>query len=163
MNTNQYDKELWSDLCVAENAFYEARMTLISSAQNITILVSAALAQPSQRGTALRLLQILPEGLIRHHFSQLVDLVSVGHSDIELSRAVLLRIDRDWLVQNIDPYVMQILENGGEEEFRRIAEFYKILSSDLLSLHLERCSLHIDPEINEIASDFEDLVTKNSG
>jgi len=129
-------------------------MALLRSAQELKSVIGAALDTPSQRGTALRLLQILPEEMIRPHFSRLVDLASVGHSDIELCRAVLLKIDRNWLVQNIEYQVTQILRPGGEEEFRRVAELYKLLNSDLLGLHLERCARHVDEEVKKIASDF---------
>lgn len=154
MNVKKDDEKLWNDFCVAENAFYEARMALVRGAQDLASFISKALNMPSQRGPALRLLEILPEEKIRQQFSYLIDLVSVGHSDIELCRSVILRIDRNWLINNIDSYVVEILKNGGEEEFRRIAELYKLISSELLDAHLKRCAVHANDEVREIAYDF---------
>src|SRR5262245_33850774 len=131
MNTKSNDDQLWTDFCAADSAFYVARMALVRDAQDLSRLIRAALRIPSQRGPALRLLEILPEDKIREQLVSLVDLASVGHSDVPLCRSVILRIERDWLVKNIDAHVLEILRNGGEEEFRRIAELYKLLNTEL--------------------------------
>jgi hypothetical protein len=148
------DEKLWTALCAAETAFYEARMALLRKAQDLTSVIGEALDKPAQRGTALRLLQILPEERIRPHVSRLVDLASVGHADIEHCRAVLERLDRDWLIQHLEDHVKPILRHGGEEEYRRIAELYTLLSADLLATHLARCAGHAEAEVQEIATDF---------
>ncbi len=154
MNAGSNDEQLWADFCAAESAFFDARMALVCGAQDLPSLISGALKTPSQRGPALRLLEILPEDKIRQHLASLVDLASVGHSDVGLCRSVILRIERDWLVKNIDPHIVEILKNGGEEEFRRIAELYKLLNADLLDTHLKRCAVHVNSDVREIAADF---------
>ena len=154
MNTGSNDEQLWADFCAAESAFYDARMALVRGAQDLQSLISGALQTPSQRGSALRLLEILSEDKIRPHFASLVDLASVGHSDIGLCRSVIFRIEREWLVANIEPHVVMILKNGGEEEFRRIAELYKLLNADLLDAHLKRCAVHVNSDVREIVADF---------
>jgi hypothetical protein len=154
MTSRSGDEQLWVDFCTAETSFYDARMALIGHVQDLPNIINKALPVPSQRGSALRILEILPEERSRQHLQQLVDLASIGHSDIELCRSVILRIDREWLVENIDSHVSRILDESGEEEFRRIAELYKLLDSRLLKIHLERCANHMDAEIKEIASDF---------
>jgi hypothetical protein len=160
MNIKSNDEQLWNNFRAAENAFYEARMKLVRGTQDLAGVISMALKIPSQRGHALRLLEIVPEEMIRQQISTLVDLVSVGHSDIELCRSVILRIDKDWLVKNIDHYAAKLLENGGEEEYRRIAELYKLLDSKLLDVHLKRCAIHANDEVREIAADFAQESTR---
>jgi hypothetical protein len=150
------DEKLWRDLCAADNTYHEARMRLLTNASDLDGIIRAALNSPAERGPALRILNILPEQQIRRHLAQLAQLASVGHSDIELVRSVISRIDRDWLTQNIDGYVTPLLKTGNEEEFRRIAELYKLLDQELLKAHLARCAVHANEEVREIASDFAD-------
>jgi len=153
MNAESKDSQLWADLCEAENAFYAARMALYRDVQDLHALIENALKVVAQRGTALRLLEIRPEQDIRRHLATLVYLASVGHCDIALCRSVLLRIDRDWLIENIDAHVVEVLRNGDDEEYRRFAELYQLLDADLLRAHLDRCACHPSEDIKEIAED----------
>jgi hypothetical protein len=99
-------------------------------------------------------MKILPEPRVRLHIPQLARLASVGHSDIALVRDVMnTKIDRRWLVENIDGYIVPILKAArDEEEYRRIAELYQELDADLLRRHLARCAAHASDEVREIAS-----------
>jgi hypothetical protein len=154
MTIHSNDQRLWAELCAAENAFYKARMALFREVSDWSGVLAAALENPSQRGTALRVLEILPEHRIREQTAALIRLASVGHSDIASSRTMILKLDRGWLVENVDPIVRQVLVGGGAEEYRRIAELYSQLDSDLLKVHLERCRASNDADIREIADDF---------
>lgn len=153
---NNSDEKLWRDLCAADNTYHEARMRLLTDASDLDGIIGAALSNPAERGSALRILSILPEQQIRGHLAQLARLASVGHSDIELVRSVIARLDHDWVTRHIDSYVKPILEAGDEEEYRRIAELYKLLDRRLLEVHLARCAAHSGEAIREIAADFAD-------
>jgi hypothetical protein len=147
------DQQLWRLFCRAEADFYTARMALVRDASELPSLIRRALDSPSQRGTALRLLQILPESVSRTCLEKLVGLASVGHSDVALCRDVILRIDHEWLIANVDAFVEPLLENC-TEEFRRFAELYDRLDENLLRIHLNRCADHQYEEIRDIAADF---------
>lgn len=129
-------------------------MTLLREAQDLKSLLETALGNPQERGGALRLLLILGEKEIREHVKSLIRIASVGHSDIALAREVILRLDKDWLLNIIESHVAPVLETGGEEEFRRLAELFKLVDTKLLHKHLEQCAAHPSPEVREIASDF---------
>lgn len=131
-------------------------MRLFANASNLDGILGAALSSPTERGPALRVLDILPEQQIRGHLARLARLASVGHSDIALVRSVIAKIDRHWLTQNIEYHVTPNLQTGSEDEFRRIAELYKLLDHALLKTHLARCAAHASEEVREIASDFAD-------
>jgi len=132
------DASLWETFVRSENDFYKARMALLSSARDLSALIASALNNANERGTALRLLAILPEESVRFHARKLVELASVGHSDIGASRFLLLKI----------------LKEGTEEEYRRIAELYRDLDDELLRRHLARCAASSNIEVREIAADF---------
>jgi hypothetical protein len=149
------DEQLWSELCAADDRYFEARMALVQRAGDLDGIIGRALDKPSERGAALRVMKILPEERVRLHLQQLARLASVGHSDIALVRDVMMtKMDRRWLVENLDRHVEPILAKAeDEEEFRRIAELYQQLDPDLLKTHLARCASHANEEVREIASD----------
>ncbi len=155
-------EDLWKRLCEAEDAFYAARMALFASEADFEPLIDAALPLPYRRGTALRLLEILPEVESRRHLASLVSLASVGHASIGLVRSVILRIDREWLLDRVESHVLPMLDTGGEEEYRRIAELYEQLGGGLLAEHLSRCAKHADADVREIASDSTEVQRSGS-
>lgn len=146
---------LWQRCCVGEDEFFAARVALLESGADLTPLIASALSTPSRRHTGLRLLELLPESASRSHVGALVALASWAHGDIGLVRAVLMRVDRAWLLENIEAHVAPILGSGDDEEYRRVAELYEHLGeSDLLAKHLQRCAEHSNPDVREIAADF---------
>jgi hypothetical protein len=150
------DASLWQAFCAAEDQFYVTRMALAREVKDLHKVLASALKRPGQRGTALRLLDIRPVAEIREHFATLVELASVGHSDIGLVRRVLLKLDAAWIVANIEAHAAPLLAAGDDEEYRRIAELYSDLDRALLDRHLDRCAVHDNPHVREIAADFRD-------
>ncbi len=84
-------------------------------------------------------------------FNELVDLASVGHSDIELVREVSLSLPKEFLLANFGRSAYPVLINATQdayEEYRRLLELY----------------LEIDPDlthglaIRELQSDDEDIL-----
>lgn len=145
----------WQELLRLESIFFDARKAFLTQSSDVTTILAEALKTPHQRGTALRILLTYPDESIRPFLDTLIELASVGHSDVGLSRSVILRINSNWLIRNIDSHAKSILSTGNEEEFRRIAELYNLIDRDLLKLHLERCDKSADPEIREIVDDFK--------
>jgi hypothetical protein len=151
---NSEDGQLWMRFHAADTSLNDARMALLQGAVDIAAIIATALSRASERGSALRLLLTLPEVQSRKHLHELVGLASVGHSDIGLTRSVLGRIDRAWLSEQITSHVDAILNNGTDEEYRRIAELYQELDLDLLKAHLALCAKHRNPAVQEVAADF---------
>jgi hypothetical protein len=86
---------------------------------------------------------------------RLVDQASVGHSDIQLVRDVLARIDRPWLLSHIEEFAAHPLQDGDYEDYTRIAELYVQLEAhDALARLLERCRRHASEDVREIADDL---------
>lgn len=146
---------LWRRFCAAEDEYFAARVALLKSGVDVTPLIATALSDPSRRVTGLRLLEILPEAASRLHLNALVALASWAHGDMGLVRELLARIDRTWLLANLNAPVASILGAGDDEEYRRVAELYKHLSErELLAKHLRLCAGHTSPDVREIAEDF---------
>lgn len=154
MKDSDRNAELWHALRVAEDQFFKARHAFVAGAPANERTLEEALSRVSDRGTALRLLAILPEQNRRAVFARLVDLASVGHSDIALVRSVILNMERPWVVSNIEPLVDVILEQGDEEEYRRFAELFAELDEGLLRRHVERCLRSPSSDVREVGDDF---------
>jgi hypothetical protein len=148
----------WHDLVEEERKFFGARARFMQEQKRDKVL-RAALSDPIERGTALRILLQLPPSVSQTMADVLVDQASVGHSDIQLIRDVLARIDRAWLLSHIERLSETPLREGDYEDYRRIAELYVHLQAqDALQRLLERCRCHASEDVREIADDFADRV-----
>lgn len=148
--------ELWRQLVAAENAFFAARMALFQSGADIPGLVVRALDDPSGRGTALRLLPLLDEDARRQVFPQLVELASWGHGYTRDIRDIILSLDRSWVLTHVPPEVDRVLQQSPTyEEYRRLAELLRMLESPYLSSLVHAAAASDDPDIREVANDFE--------
>lgn len=148
------DPELWASLSNAEARFFEARMDFMRSVVDLEGTLRRGLGTPHQRGTALRLLLILDEGIRRALFSALLPLAIEVHSDTRLSRDVIASIDGRWRGRKLHQQLPDLLDSGGPEEYRGAAELLRQLDSSLLDWVLARAAGHIDPEVREVAVDF---------
>ncbi|MGH9116595.1 MAG: hypothetical protein ACRD0A_01565 [Acidimicrobiales bacterium] len=81
--------KFWDDLAEAERQFVAARRRLVAAGDDLIPVLRSALKQPSPRGTALRLLLVVDVGIRLTLFPELIELASVGHSDIGLCRDVI--------------------------------------------------------------------------
>lgn len=153
---------LWQRLVAAERQYIAARMALFSardallnSETDLIELLRHALKKPSERGAALRVLRILDESVRRQVFPTLVELASVGHSDIQLVREVILSLDAMWLSQHIPDEMERVLERSSTyEEFQRFAELLHVLDSPYLGVLLKRAAASDDPDIRDVAAGF---------
>ena len=74
--------------------------------------------------------------------------------NIELGRAGLLAIPRDWLLQNIEEAAEPLLVSDDDWEYRRLIEFYWEFSEGLVRRLAVRGLDSGNPEIKEAAEDF---------
>src|SRR6266516_3011384 len=78
------DEALWRALVDRERGFYAARADFMSGAADRVAVLRSALRSVAERGTALRVLPILPLAERQALFEDLVRLASVGHADVQL-------------------------------------------------------------------------------
>lgn len=149
------DLGLWESVCRSEAEFVSSRMRFVQEAKDLEACLRGALAKPSQRGVALRLLLGLDVEVKKALFSDLVNLLSVAHSDITLAKQVVLQIPSEWVIEEIGDPVSTLLESGGGEEYLRIGEFLAELDKSLLIEHLRRASSHNDSAVRDIVEFFE--------
>jgi hypothetical protein len=93
---------------------------------------------------------------VRALFSDLVNVASVGHSNIEPARFVILSLSREWVIANIEAAAEPLLREGGEEEYRRLLELYNLLDGRLAARLAARARASDDPAIREAGVDFSE-------
>ena len=108
------------------------------------------------RGVALRLLLLLDNDMRKAVFDILVNLASVGHSDIQLCRDVIQVMPRKWVLDRIMAVMDSVLRDNPDdyEVYRRYAELLNELDQNLLRQLVERAALSSDIDVQEVASDF---------
>ena len=152
--TTSRDLSLWNEIVRLERSYTSNAFPMLPEIEDLPKTLSIGLNKPEHRGTALRLLLLMGEELKQALFGQLIEIASVGHSDIELCRSVIKSMPRAWVLKTIESFTKPILAKGGEEEFRRFAELLGELDDDLLAKHAEAGLDHDDPEVREVAQEI---------
>ncbi|GAA6624302.1 hypothetical protein [Scytonema sp. NUACC26] len=154
----QQDTDLWHQLIDREKAYLEIRQNFLNSCQSKVELIRLALQKPTERGTALQILHYLTLEERQSLFDELIELASVGHSDIELVRFTILSFDKIWLLNNIENCAESLLKKGTDEEYRRLLELYIQIDDELTQRLVMKALQQKDPEIQEVGEDFENYL-----
>jgi hypothetical protein len=125
-------------------------------------MLRKALQNPSERATALEILDYLTNEERQSLFDELIKLASVGHSDIELVRYAILSFDKSWLVENIENQAKSVLKNATDEEYRRFLELYIQIDDGLTQRLIEKALRHSDLDIKEVGEDFDNYLKTKS-
>ncbi|MBF2066601.1 MAG: hypothetical protein IGS39_19595 [Calothrix sp. C42_A2020_038] len=150
----QQDTDLWHKLIDQEKAYLETRKNFLNSPSRVE-LIRLALQNPLERATALKVINYLTNTERQSLFNELIKLASVGHSDIQLVRDVILSFDKIWLLDNIETQAEFVLNNGTDEEYRRLLELYIQLDTQLARKLVAKALQHPDIDIQEVGTDFE--------
>ncbi|GET38203.1 hypothetical protein [Microseira wollei] len=89
--------------------------------------------------------------------SNLVDLASISHSDIEICRQGILSLPKTWLLENLEKIAEPLLKNGTDEEYRRLLELYIQIDRELTE-RLAKRAQHEDSDIREVGEDFHNYL-----
>ncbi|MBE9128344.1 MULTISPECIES: hypothetical protein [unclassified Coleofasciculus] len=152
------DTELWHKVFEKQIAYIQARQDFLNNCPDRVGLIKKALHNPSERGTALRLIKSLNLEERQGLFDDLVDLASVSHSDIELCRKVILSLPKKWLLANIENSAEPLLQDGTDEEYRRLLELYIDIDRKLAQRLAQRAVQHEDLDIREVGEDFQNYL-----
>lgn len=149
------DIELWQKVFDQETAYIQSRQDFLNNCFDRIGLIKKALHNPSERGTALRLIEYLKLEERQSLFDDLIDLASVSQSDIELCRKVILSLPKNWLLANIEKSAEPLLQDGTDEEYRRLLELYLDIDRELTKRLAHRAVEHDDPDIREVGEEFQ--------
>jgi len=153
----QNDIDTWHQLIDQEKAYLERRKNFLNSPSRVELL-KKALQNPSERATALKIIIYLTKEESQSLFNELIKLASIGHSDIELVRHTILSFEKILLLENIETQAESILENGADDEYRRLLELYIQLDNKLTQRLVEKALQHPGIDIQEVGEDFENYL-----
>jgi len=148
------DEVLWRALVDREKGFYAARAGFMSGAADRVAVLRSALRSVAERGTALRVLPILPLAERQALFEDLVRLASVGHADVQLVRDAIDSLPREWTVARLEGAAEPLLHDATDEEYRRLLELYVAMDDGITRRLAERASQHPDEHVREAGHDF---------
>lgn len=152
------DTELWRKFVERETAYIQTRQNFLNDCTDRAALIKKALHNPAERGTALRLIEYLKLEERQSLFDDLVDLASVSHSNIELCRKAILSFPKPWLRANIEKSAEPLLQDGTDEEYRRLLELYIDIDRELTQSLAIRALQHDDLDIREAGEDFQNYL-----
>jgi hypothetical protein len=152
------DPQLWRKLVEREISYIQTRQDFLNDSTDRVALIKKAFQNPSERGTALRFIEYLKLEERQNLFNELVDLASVSHSDIELCRKAILSFPKTWLLANIEKSAESLLQDGTDEEYRRLLELYIDIDRELAQRLARRALAHADPDIREAGEDFQNYL-----
>jgi hypothetical protein len=144
----------WQQVVDRNQDLASSRQRFLAHNDERVEILRKALQNPSERETALQLYPYLTKEEKRKLFEDLVELASVGHSDIELVRKCLLSLSRPWLKPRIEEVAEPILQRGSDEEYRRLLELYRSIDKTLVERLARRAIEHPDRDIQEAGEDF---------
>src|SRR5947209_6262640 len=149
------DSVLWNKLFESEMSFMKARQDFLLDSIDSVAMVKKVLenAGPTERGTALRLFEYLEVEELQKLFEPLLNLASVSHGDIGLVREAIHTLPREWVLSNIEKSAEPLLQNGTDEEYRRLLELYIEFDRDLTYRLAERALRSDDEDIRAAGED----------
>jgi hypothetical protein len=106
------------------------------------------------RVTALGVAALLSIEERRQLFRELLSLASFEHGFIGKVRELILSLSHEWLLANIERETESLLQNGTDEEYRRLLELYSEIDQSLTIRLAQRAAAHNDGEIREVGEYF---------
>ena len=154
------DQKLWNALIKSESNYKVARWELFKHCSSVIGVIKKSLHISYERESALRLVEYLSDKDYPHILDDLIEVASVGHSDIELCRKVILALPREWLLSNIEESLYRTLSQGEEEKYRRLMELCILLSNSLVEKLINKALLHPDENVKQVGRDFQVYLNK---
>ena len=154
------DLTLWQELVDQAHAYQQANQAFFQNCQDRLAVIKKALHHPTQRKTALDFCGYLTLEERQSLLDDLVALASVGHSDIEQVRQIILSLPQNWLLNNIENSANQILGKATDEEYRRLLELYVKIHISITRKLIKQALNSDDLDICEVGQDFDDYLKK---
>jgi hypothetical protein len=148
-----YDRDVWNDLVGHHTALHSAVQTFLSTNINRVAVLRLAL-QRGEIPAVLYVAQFMAEAELMQLLPEWVDLVSNAHRHIAAGREIIRTLPRAWVVAHIEGIAAPLLQQGSEDEYRRLLELYSTLDRDLTWRLIRQALQHEDQDIREAGEDF---------
>jgi transcription termination factor NusB len=147
------DTYIWHRTAAHYHDLQKALSEFLSSDLDRVKAIQAAIRN-GEIAPALYVAQFMSESEKKCLFPQWVDLVSQAHRNIEAARKIIHSLPREWVLDNVESVAESILQDGTEDEYRRMLEMYRELDGDLTQRLARKATEHPDRDIQEAGFDF---------
>ena len=110
------------------------------------------------RPTWVYLTQYLRASELENLLPELVFLASWAHGATKWIRDLILSLPRDRVLERVQSTAEPLLENGTDDEYRRLLELYYDLDRNLAVSLARRAARHSDPHIKEAGEEFLEVL-----
>ncbi len=102
----------------------------------------------------VELLRYMPESDLKILMPFLLEHARSVHGYLDHFRRAILSLPKDWLLEHIESSAESILQNGDDDEYRRLLELYFRIDPQLTRRLAERAVRSPDANIREAGQDF---------
>lgn len=153
MTAPSHNPQLWSQLVHHHSQLQGILQDFLSSNIDRVTILRVALQQ-GELAAVLYVAQFMSEVELAELFFEWVDLASNAHRHVAAARRIILSLPRDWVISHIEATADSLLQQGTEDEYRRLLELYVQLDWHLTQRLAQRAVQHHDAEIREAGNDF---------
>lgn len=147
----------WARLLEVRKEYHSLLGSMLATdRRKVVELTNESLLKPDERYVALSVAQSFTSDELKSIFKNLVSTASWAHAHTQTARDLVLKIPRDWVLQNIQPVIDPILQTNDPDEFRRMMELAWELDHKLLIDICQQAAHHPNPEIREAGEDFRE-------
>jgi hypothetical protein len=151
--------EIWKQMERSHAIFLQAFDAFLTCTKEQRIEAIRANYQGNRRLVVLMLLEFVAVADLKELLTFLLSHSISVHQYLFAFRAIILRIPRDWLAQNIETAAEPFLKEGDDETFRRFLELYFQIDSSLTRRLAERAVASSDADTREAGADFLEKLT----
>ena len=148
------EEDLWDRYLAAYRAYDSARSSLfqLDSAARVELLKSGIKKNGIE--PAMEVLTGMNTEEVKSFLEELLTYVGYPKRYVMEARALIKRLPREWLIDNIEENAECALTYGDYTEYGRIGYLYLSLDRDLAYRLAQRALAHPDPDVQEVGRDI---------
>lgn len=155
---DSHSLEVWHDLNLHFHGLMKARLRFFAKDVDRVALIRFAL-EKVHVSTVMYIAPSLNELERQQLFPEWLENASCLHGYALAARDVILSLPREWVIANVEELAEPFLQDGTEDEYRRMLELYRALGAkDLVEKLARRATKHQDWEVREAGQDFLDAL-----
>ncbi|MBU7584273.1 MAG: hypothetical protein KAF91_15390 [Nostoc sp. TH1S01] len=161
------DKELslWANLRRKEMGYLQARALYLKGTEPNDEIFRSALRNPSERGTALRLIKdcyTLEQK--KQILRELLELSRCDHSDLQLTWEIILSMPREYVLSKIEEWMDWLIPAPTEKEqyvvYRSLLALFIHMDENITYRLAKRAKEDTDEDVKEAGEDYLQLLKR---
>jgi hypothetical protein len=153
LQPTEADAKIWEQLSDGFRAYSLAVSKFWANDVDRVTLIRYAL-EHGDKATAFHVAPYLSVPELQDLFREWIEWALQSHGYLEVTRALIRKLPRDWVLANMETYTEPLLKDGTYDEYRRLLELYEYLGEIDLERRLAlRAIQDTDEDIREAGQD----------